>query len=61
MFGHKRCVKVYGQNLVESQHFVVIISTKFLAQSTSTYMTKVETRNIEEDYEEWENHMLDDS
>ena len=47
--------------LVESQHFVVIISTKFLAQSTSTYMTKVETMNIEEDYEEWGNHMLDDS
>ena len=61
MFGHKRCVRVEGHNLVESQHFVVIVSTKFLAQSISTYMTKVETRNIEEDYEEWKNHILDDS
>ena len=33
---------------------MVIISTKFIAQSTSTYMTKVKTRNIEEDYREWE-------
>ena len=33
---------------------MVIISTKLLEQSTSTYMTKVETRKIEEDYMEWE-------
>ena len=37
---------------------MVIISTKFLAHSISTYMIKVETRNTEEDYEEWENHIF---
>ena len=46
---------------MKSQHYVVIISTKLLVQSTSSYMTKVETRKIEEDYREWENHTFDGS
>ena len=39
---------------LKSQHYVMIMSTKLLAESYFTYTTKVEYRKMKEDYMEWE-------